>query len=315
MSEHRPSAAIYGCSGLTLTEEEAAFFRQHNPLGLILFSRNIESEAQVRALIVAFMDCITHDQPLILVDQEGGRVARFKAPNWPAMPAAQCYLQDAGGKPDNAALDVKQAHQACGTWLARMGVNVNCAPMLDVRFDFSDDIIGDRAFSDDPSTVATLGKAAAEGLLAAGVMPVIKHLPGHGRATLDSHKALPVVHAAREELLADAAPFMACAAMPLGMTAHIVYTALDETTCATLSAPCIDFIRRELGFNGLLMTDDLSMHALSGSFEERAKQALAAGCDVILHCNGKMAEMQAIAGVTPVLQRDVPGYFPVRQAA
>lgn len=282
---------IFGCSTTTLTAEEKSFFAKHQPFGFIIFARNIENPAQLKSLITELKNSVEHE-PEILVDQEGGRVQRLTTPHWPKHPATATYTTT-----EAAFAGAKQI----ALELAEVGFTVNCAPMLDVRAPEAHDIIGDRAFSTDPQIVATLGKAFAEGLVAGGIKPVIKHIPGHGRATCDSHHDLPRVCASREQLEIDFAPFKALADAPYAMTAHIIYEAIDAQNCATQSSAVIDLIRNEIGFKGLIMTDDLSMKALEGSFAERTEKSLAAGCDLILHCNGNMAEMVEIAEALPIL--------------
>jgi beta-N-acetylhexosaminidase len=266
-------AAIFGCAGTALTADEIAFFRDARPWGFILFGRNVETPEQVRALVDRMRDAIAEADAPVLIDQEGGRVQRLKAPHWPKYPAGRVYGS-----------------------LAALGINVDCLPVLDVPEPGAHDVIGDRAYGEAPETVASLGRAAAEGLMAGGVLPVMKHIPGHGRAHADSHLSLPTVEAPLADLERDFAPFIANADLPLAMTSHVVYAAIDPDQPATTSKTVIgDIIRGRIGFDGLLMTDDLSMKALSGGFAERARDALAAGCDVILHCNGDPAEMRAVA--------------------
>jgi beta-N-acetylhexosaminidase len=291
-------AAIFGCAGPTLGEGEAAFFRETRPWGFILFGRNVETPDQVRRLVGDLRETVG-DAP-VLIDQEGGRVQRLKPPHWPKYPPGAAYgaLPDAAERREIARLGGRLiAHD-----LMALGVNVDCAPVLDTPTPGAHDVIGDRAYGQTPELVAELGRAFAEGLLAGGVLPVIKHIPGHGRAHADSHQQLPMVEATRAELARDFAPFRANADLPAAMTAHVVYPAIDPTGPATTSRAMIEeVIRRDIGFDGLLMTDDLSMKALSGDFASRARDALAAGCDVVLHCNGDMAEMRAVAaGAKPL---------------
>ena len=293
-------AFIAGCSGPELTPDERAFFRDSRPWGFILFKRNIESPEQVRALTGALRETIGVADAPILIDQEGGRVQRMGPPHWRRYPPGRAYGRANGNNPRELA---RLGARLIADDLLAVGINVDCLPVLDVPVPGAHDIIGDRAYADDPTTVAVLGRAAAEGLLAGGVLPVIKHMPGHGRARADSHEALPVVETSREELEAiDFEPFRALADMPLAMTAHVVYTAIDPAAPATTSRTVMDeVIRGSIGFDGLVMSDDLSMKALSGSLRERAAAALAAGCDVALHCNGRLDEMQAVAEGAPVL--------------
>ena len=289
------SAAILGCAGTTLTAEEAAFFKDVKPWGFILFKRNIADPNQVRALTAALRETVGRPDAPILIDQEGGRVQRMGPPHWPKYPPGEAYL-----KATNDPLAARELARLGGRLLAHdlkaVGITVDCLPVLDVPVPGAHDIIGDRAYAHDPADVARLGRAAAEGLLAGGVLPVIKHMPGHGRAFADSHKALPVVHADFETLDGwDFAPFKALSDMPMAMTAHVVFTAVDQKRPATTSKKAVKLMREHLGFGGLILTDDLSMHALSGSFRERAEASLKAGCDVVLHCNGDLAEMASVA--------------------
>lgn len=290
------SAAIYGCSGHRLTEPERAFFAEARPWGFILFRRNIDSPEQVRALTAELRDCIGQADAPILIDQEGGRVQRMGPPHWPKYPPGEAYLKAAGDDPLAARELVRLGARLMAHDLRDLGINVDCLPVLDVPVPGAHDIIGDRAYARDPAVVAQLGRAAAEGLLAGGVLPVIKHMPGHGRAFADSHHALPVVHADLATLDGwDFAPFKALSDMPLAMTAHVVFDAIDPKSPATTSRKAIKLMRGQLDFGGLIMTDDLSMKALSGSLRERAGAALKAGCDVVLHCNGDMDEMGEVA--------------------
>ncbi len=295
------TAAIYGVAGHALTGAETAFLRDTKPVGIILFARNIESKTQVKALTDSLYELLG-EELLILVDQEGGRVRRLRPPIWPDFPPAGDFFTLYQNDPERAKRAVFINYQLIAACCAEIGLNVDCAPMLDIRFEGYHDIVGDRAFGDNTDAVIVLGRAAMEGLLQGGVLPVIKHIPGHGRAMVDSHEDLPVADASLEILReTDFVPFHQLRDAPFGMTAHIRYTAIDADHCATLSKPCIDLIRDEIDFNGCLMTDDLSMKALSGSFEDRVTQSLEAGCDLMLHCNGEMQEMEAVARATPVL--------------
>jgi beta-N-acetylhexosaminidase len=296
------SAAIYGCQGAVLLREERDFFRDAQPFGFILFARNCETPEQVRALCQGLRDAAGNDAP-ILIDQEGGRVARLKPPHWRARPPArrfgELFERNAEMGRDAAYLCARLiAHE-----LKEAGVNVNCAPVLDVPVPGAHDIIGDRAYSMDPATVIELGRATMEGYLDGGVLPVVKHIPGHGRALADSHLALPRVAATADELSAhDFVTFRSLNHAPMAMTAHVVYEAIDSHRPATTSPRVVQqVIRGEIGFDGLLMSDDLSMAALEGPLGARAKQALFAGCDIALHCNGKLEEMKEIAGEAKVL--------------
>lgn len=291
------SACILGCAGKALTAEERAFFRDVRPWGFILFARNIETPDQVRALTAALRETVDRPDAPILIDQEGGRVARLQPPHWRKYPPGRAYGTLAGNDPLTRREITRLGARLIAHDLLQLGINVDCVPMLDVPAPGAHDIIGDRAYGETPQEVAFLGRAAAEGLIAGGVLPVIKHIPGHGRARADSHKALPVVDASYEDLDSrDFEPFRVLSDMPLGMTAHVVYTAVDKKRPGTQSRKVIgQVIRKAIGFDGLLMTDDLSMHALSGDFRGRTVQALKAGCDVVLHCNGDMEEMKGVA--------------------
>ncbi|CAN5269821.1 beta-N-acetylhexosaminidase [soil metagenome] len=290
------SAAILGCAGTTLTAEEVAFFRDVKPWGFILFKRNIADPEQVRALTAALRDTVGRPDAPILIDQEGGRVARLGAPHWKTYPPGRAYGALVANDPLVAREITRLGARLIAHDLRALGINVDCVPVLDVPDPKGHEIIGDRAYGETPEQVATLGRAAAEGLLAGGVLPIIKHIPGHGRAMSDSHLELPVVKAKLAELDArDFAPFRVLSDMPMAMTAHVVYTAIDRRRPATTSKKAIKKIIREaIGFDGLLMSDDLSMKALSGDFRQRAKDSLSAGCDVVLHCNGDMGEMRAV---------------------
>lgn len=286
--------AIIGLAGPSLTAEEVALLRAERPLGVILFRRNIEAPGQLRALTAALRDILGADAPL-LVDQEGGRVARLRAPHWPEFPPPARFEH---GPAEAARANAEALARIC----VAEGLDVVCAPCLDLRLPGAHDVIGDRAFSARPEEVARLGAAWVEGLRAGGAMPVLKHIPGHGRATLDSHLALPVVEADRATLAADFAPFRTLASPHLwAMTAHILYPALDPERCATLSPRVIhEVIRGEIGFTGFLISDDLAMKALAGSPGALAAQALAAGCDAVLHCSGVPAESAAVLAACPV---------------
>lgn len=295
-------ASIYGFSGTALTDDERRFFRDVRPWGFILFARNIDDPEQVRRLIADLRDAAGHDAE-VLIDQEGGRVQRLRPPHWRAYPPGrrfgELYERDVETGLHAARLGAK----LIAAELRYLGFTVDCLPVLDVPVPGAHDVIGDRAYALTPGPVAALGLAASEGLLAGGVLPVIKHIPGHGRAGVDSHLSLPVVDTPADELeQIDFAPFHALRHMPLAMTAHVVYSAYDAERPATTSPLMIDkVIRGHIGFDGLLMSDDLSMEALSGSLAERARASLAAGCDLVLHCNGKMDEMIAIAPEVPIL--------------
>jgi len=304
-ANNRPAAVIFGCAGTSLTDDEIRFYRRVDPLGFILFARNIDTPEQVRALVQAMRDAVGRRAP-VLIDQEGGRVQRLKPPHWPRRPAMATYGKLAARDPELAARAAGLHARLIAADLLALGIDVDCAPVLDVPIPGITEAIGDRAISADPAIVATLGRAVRDGLLAGGVMPVIKHLPGHGRALVDSHATVPIVRASREDLSAvDLVPFKALADSPWGMTCHCIYAAVDPDLPATRSPRVIaDLIRGEIGFDGLLVSDDLSMGALSGAYDDRAAASLDAGCDVALHCNGKMEEMTAVArGVRPLSDR------------
>jgi beta-N-acetylhexosaminidase len=295
-------AFISGLAGPAINAEEISFFRETSPWGLILFRRNIDSPAQVKALAAHFRDIVGWHAP-VLVDQEGGRVQRLGPPHWPIYPPGSAYaclyLQDRIRGLEGARLGGRLIAED----LAALGIDVDCVPVADVPVAGADRVIGDRAFGDTPEQVAALAGAQAEGLMAAGVLPVVKHLPGHGRATADSHMKLPVVDTDRATLEAtDFAAFRPLSRLPLGMTAHVVFSAIDAAQPATTSAIMIrDVIRGWIGFEGLLMSDDVSMGALSGTLAERSHAAIAAGCDLVLHCNGNLDEMRQVADASPML--------------
>ena len=298
------AAAILGCSGPRLTREEAAFFQAVRPWGFILFARNVESPDQVRGLVLSLRDAVGRADAPILIDQEGGRVQRLSPPHWGRYPPGRAYGDLAGNDPLLRREITRLGARLVAHDLSALGINVDCAPVLDVPDPAGHEIIGDRAYGPAPDQAALLGRAAAEGLIAGGVLPVIKHIPGHGRAKTDSHLELPVVDAPWDELDArDFAPFKVCSDMPMAMTAHVIYSAVDRKRPATTSKKVIKRVIREaIGFDGLLMSDDLSMKALQGSFAERAEASLAAGCDVVLHCNGDMGEMKAVLAGTGELK-------------
>jgi beta-N-acetylhexosaminidase len=291
------SRAIYGCAATSLSAAERNFFREVKPWGFILFARNISDSAQVKALVTELRDTVADGQAPVLIDQEGGRVARLKPPHWHARPAAARFGALHAQDPEAAREAVYLNARLIAHDLASLGINVDCLPVLDVPVAGSHDVIGDRAFSNDPATIITLGKAQIEGLMEGGVLPVMKHIPGHGRAQADSHLALPRVTARAEDLSAtDFVTFRSLDTCPIAMTAHVVYESIDPQRPATTSPKVIrDVIRGEIGFDGLLMSDDLSMKALDGPLSVRARQALFAGCDLTLHCNGDMDEMREVA--------------------
>jgi beta-N-acetylhexosaminidase len=304
MTMTAPLAAIFGLSGLTLTAQEMAFFKRVQPWAYILFSRNIADAAQLRSLTDSLRALSGRKKLPIFIDQEGGRVQRLRPPLTPLYPSGRMIgaLHSANRQAGLRAAWLMSRLHAFD--LMAYGINADCLPVLDVPVAGAHDVIGDRAYSHDPAVVAEIGMAAAQGLLAGGVLPVIKHIPGHGRGAADSHHDLPVVDTPHAELsTTDFVPFKALSAMPLAMTAHITYSALDPDHCATLSSKVISkVIRQEIGFGGLLMSDDASMKALSGDFTGRSAAIIRAGCDVVLHCNGDMAEMEAVAAALSPLR-------------
>lgn len=294
--------AIFGLSGLTLTDNERAFFRDADPAGYVLFGRNVADRAQLRALTDALRALHGRDRTLICIDQEGGRVARMKPPVWPPYPPGERFDRLWDVAPVTAIEAVRANAEALGLDLAEAGISVDLLPLLDVRQPGAHDVIGDRAYGSEPMRVAALGRAALDGLARAGLAGVVKHMPGHGRATADSHKEMPTVDASAEELEIDLEPFRTLASATIGMTAHVRYTAWDAENPATQSPFVIgEVIRKRIGFDGLLMTDDLDMEALAGSVPERAARAIAAGCDLVLNCWAKMDDMIGIASATPAI--------------
>jgi len=303
-----PKAVIFGLAGFTLTEAERAFFQRERPVGYILFARNIENPEQVTQLVKNLRALTPGHNPVVLIDQEGGRVQRLRPPFWRFAPTG-AEFGALYQRSTVAGLEALRLNMTLiGKELADLGIDVDCAPLLDVPVPGAHDVIGDRAYGTDPELVAKLAPIAAEGLIDAGIVPVIKHMPGHGRATSDSHKALPVVAADLATLRAtDFKPYAVWAGLnpppfAFAMTAHVVYTAIDPVVPATQSRKLFDeIIRGALAFDGLVMSDDLSMAALTGPYDERAAKSLAAGCDVVLHCNGDMTEMEAVARGTGLL--------------
>lgn len=302
----RMTPAIFGLSGPVLTDSERAFFRDADPAGYILFGRNIESIAQLRALTDDLRTIHGRDRLLISIDQEGGRVARMKPPTWPKYPPGWAFAQLWQVAPASAIEAARANAQLLGMDLADVGITVDYAPVLDVRQAGAHDVIGDRALGDEPLAVAALGRAVLDGLSRAGVTGCIKHMPGHGRAMADSHKEMPVVEAAAEDLELDLAPFIKLRDAPIAMTAHLLFKAWDGQNPATLSKHIIArIIRERIGFSGLLLTDDIDMQALGGTIPDRAERAVAAGCDVVLNCWGKMADMTGIAARLPAMSAEV----------
>lgn len=294
---------VVGCAGLALTPAEQALFAEKRPFGFILFARNIDNPAQVKSLVAVFRAAVGNPDAPVLIDQEGGRVARLKPPHWPVFPPAArfgaLYQQDAAAGREAAYLNAR----AIGAELAALGIDVDCAPVADLPVAGAHDVIGDRAYGFNPEIVAALAEATMRGLLDAGVLPVVKHMPGHGRARADSHLELPVVEASQAVLEAsDFLPFKALRSAPWAMTAHIVYAAYDQTLPATTSAKVIhEVIRGHIGFDGVLISDDLTMKALNGALPDLAQASLSAGCDLVLHCSGKLDEMAALFVGLPVM--------------
>jgi beta-N-acetylhexosaminidase len=292
---------ILGSTGPRLTNAETEFYARHKPAGFILFRRNIETPEQVKALVSSMKEAAGNPDALVLIDQEGGRVARLRPPHWPSYPTGAAYGALWKIDPDLAGEAAFLGARLIADDLAALGINVDCLPVLDVPVPGAHDVIGDRAYGREPHIVMALGRAAAQGLLEGGVLPIIKHIPGHGRATGDSHHPLPRVTASRYQLdHTDFPPFRALGDLDLAMTAHVVYEAIDPNEPATTSRKVItEVIRGQMGFDGILMSDDLSMKALSGDFASRRKAVLAEGCDIVLHCNGEMEEMDPIAEGCP----------------
>ncbi|MEM6848384.1 MAG: beta-N-acetylhexosaminidase [Pseudomonadota bacterium] len=294
-----PAPLIVGLSGTALTPDETAFLADLKPLGIILFARNVGTADELRALIDKAKSAAQTD--LVFIDQEGGRVQRLKPPLAPIYPPAR-RIGELFAIDQAAGLRAARLHgQLIAADCLAFGITVPCIPVADVPIPGANDVIGDRAYGLDPAEVSALAKAAAEGVLAAGALPVVKHIPGHGRAMVDSHLELPTVDAPLDILAEDFGPFKTMANFPIAMTAHVRYTAIDEAAPATLSAPAIDLIRNTIGFGGLLLTDDICMHALAGPVEKDGAASLSAGCDVVLHCNGNMAEMVALAKTLPAI--------------
>ncbi len=300
------SAVIFGCEGTVLSDWERDFFAESNPFGFILFKRNCDTPEQLRHLTYDLREAIGREDAPILVDQEGGRVTRLKPPHWRAAPAPGRLGKLIEEDPALAEEAVRLNTQLLSAEVMNVGLNVNCVPSLDLAFPGAHDVIGDRAFAAEPEAAAKLGKVCIDACLSAGVIPVIKHMPGHGRAMVDSHLSLPVVDATLEELKAsDFEPFRLRSDAPWAMTGHVVYTAVDPDHPATASSMVVkDIIRDYIGFEGLLLTDDLSMEALDGDLGQRTAAAMAAGCDIALHCNGKADEMQAVAANSRIISEE-----------
>lgn len=295
-------AAIFGTAGPRLLAEEAAFFRDYDPFGFILFARNVENPDQLRRLTSDLRECVGRDAP-ILIDQEGGRVQRLRAPHWREWLPPLDQIALAGPKAAVRSMFLRSRIMA--DELHSLGIDANCAPCCDLAFPDTHPFLRNRCYGGDATEVAQIGRAVADGLLAGGVLPVMKHLPGHGRSTLDTHHALPTVSAPLETLgQTDFLPFRVLADLPMAMTGHLVFERVDPAAPATQSRSIVNLIRQEIGFSGLLMTDDLNMNALSGSLAERAERAIRAGCDVALHCKGDLAEMRQVAQAAGTLSPD-----------
>jgi len=302
-----PRPLVLGLAGVAPNPDERRFFAEADPFGFILFQRNCREPVQVAELVRELRASVGRDDAPVLIDQEGGRVARLKPPHWRAAPSAARFGALAEVDLDKAIEATRLNAALIAAELSALGIDVDCLPVLDLPATDADPIIGDRAFAADPAMVATLGRACCEGLFAGGVTPIVKHMPGHGRATVDSHESLPVVDADLATLrAADFAPFRSLSDMPWAMTAHVVYTAIDPERPATMSPAVVgDVIRGWIGFKGVLLTDDLSMGALSGAMGDRGRDALAAGCDLALHCNGRMDEMEALVEALPPMRDEV----------
>jgi beta-N-acetylhexosaminidase len=296
-------AFITGVSGLELNAAEREFIRAERPWGFILFKRNIETPAQVSNLVRELRDLVANADAPVLIDQEGGRVQRLGPPHWPAYPPGAAFGALYDIDPQLGLTAARLSSRLIADDLAALGVTVDCLPLADVPVEGSDAVIGNRAYGTEPGKVASIARAVTEGLEQGGVLPVLKHIPGHGRATADSHFGLPTVDTARSDLeRTDFAAFQPLADLPMAMTAHVVFSALDSAHPATTSATIIrQVIRGVIGFQGLLMSDDVSMNALTGTIAERTRAIVDAGCDMVLHCNGKLDEMRDVARETPEL--------------
>ncbi|MCD0421578.1 beta-N-acetylhexosaminidase [Rubrivivax sp. JA1024] len=299
-----PRAFISGLAGLSLSDDERGFFRDSRPWGFILFKRNIDNPTQVKALVEELRESVGSPDAPVLIDQEGGRVQRLGPPHWPVYPPGAVFSSLYQIDPEAGLTAARLSARLIADDLLALGITVDCLPLADVPVAGADAVIGDRAYGHTPDKVAAIARAVTEGLAQGGVLPVLKHIPGHGRATADSHHRLPTVDTAPAELdRTDFAAFRPLADLPMAMTAHVVFSALDPAQPATTSATIIDrVIRESIGFQGLLMSDDVSMNALAGSIAERTRAIVAAGCDVVLHCNGKLDEMRQVATDTPELQ-------------
>lgn len=299
-----PRAFITGIAGLSLSDDERGFLRESRPWGFILFKRNVDNPVQVKALVDDLRGTVGSPDAPVLIDQEGGRVQRLGPPHWPVYPPGAVFSTLYDIDPEAGLTAARLSARLIADDLAALGITVDCLPLADVPIAGADAVIGDRAYGTSPDKVAAIARAVTEGLAQGGVLPVLKHIPGHGRANADSHHLLPTVETSREELdRTDFAAFRPLANLPMAMTAHVVFSALDAAQPATTSATIIDqVIRDSIGFQGLLMSDDVSMNALAGSIAERTRAIVAAGCDVVLHCNGKLDEMRQVVAETPELQ-------------
>lgn len=306
MSSQGLTAFISGCKGLALSAEERNFFRSVRPCGLILFKRNCETPDQIRQLVRDYREAVDDPTALVLIDQEGGRVQRLVPPQWPTYPPAQAFNSLYRRDANKGLVAARIGARMIARDLTDLGINVNCAPVLDLPVPGAHDIIGNRAYGLTTDDVIALGRAVIDGYLEGGVLPVIKHIPGHGRAQADSHISLPIITETRQVLeITDFVPFRVLSDAPLGMTAHILIPEIDPEAPASASPTIVnDIIRGDIGFDGLLMCDDIGMNALSGAMQARAEAVLAAGCDIVLHCSGNFTEMQAVATVTPLLSGD-----------
>jgi beta-N-acetylhexosaminidase len=307
LAGRRPRAIIFGCAGTTLSDDERRFFADADPYGFILFKRNVGDPDQVRALVAELRATVGHDAP-VLIDQEGGRVARLGPPHWPVLPPQRAIGALAERDRTAGLASARAVGRVIGAMLADLGIDVACAPVNDLLLPETHSVIGDRAFSADPELVGVLAGAVCAGLRDAGVTPIVKHIPGHGRATADSHLALPRISAASDVLEAtDFAAFRAVSDAPWAMVAHCVYEAIDPDRPASVSPAAISVIREKIGFGGILVADDIGMKALQGSLADNAAATLAAGCDLTLHCSGNLLEMQAIAPAVEVLTEGAMG--------
>jgi len=297
--------AIFGLSGPVMTDDERDFFRDANPAGYILFARNVENRAQLRALTDSLREIHGRERLLVSIDQEGGRVARMRPPEWGSYPSGEAFAKLWRVAPASAIEAARANAEALGLDLAEAGITVDYWPVLDVREPYSHDVVGDRALGSEPMKVAALGRAILDGLSRAGVVGCIKHMPGHGRAQVDSHKELPIIEASEDELEIDIEPFRTLRDAPIGMTAHVLYSAWDDERPATQSEFIInEIIRKRIGFSGLLLSDDVYMKALTGTLPERGARALAAGCDVVLNCHGEVGDMAEVADGLPTMSAD-----------